>query len=425
MGDVMTLTDAQISEIESDLSTKAPGEEGLVSKAARAKGGVLDALTEAKLRGAKRMLASLDPEDRKLVLGRGDDDGADDDAAKCRKCRTTLKEGAAFCHKCGTSRKEARKADAEPGADGPAPGASRCAKCGADVSMSEAFCTKCGAGAGGSGSDFARHLEKALDSAQAVKPLVTRASRLNPDTLRELQSALQQLAVNITGGHDPIEVGGENIGVNPLEGASREIFDDAKDFDPDELEALLEFIEELRASGLTHSDSMLESLQAVGADKDVAKAAGDAYSEMQRLARAMIAQGVKWADGKPMTLADAMLQVGADHPALYPAYLAGQEAGAFDSQPKRRVQKTVAVKHPYLAMINSRIYKAEAKDPQQVFRGGRGGGEGTPRPVRRLRPDRAELTVLPDTAFSRRSAVGTSVEAGALRRVATGRRCGV
>ncbi len=220
MGDVMTLTDAQISEIESDLSTKAPGEEGLVSKAARAKGGVLDALTEAKLRGAKRMLASLDPEDRKLVLGRGDDDGADDDAAKCRKCRTTLKEGAAFCHKCGTSRKEARKADAEPGADGPAPGASRCAKCGAHVSMSEAFCTKCGAGAGGSGSDFARHLEKALDSAQAVKPLVTRASRLNPDTLRELQSALQQLAVNITGGHDPIEVGGENIGVNPLEGVS-------------------------------------------------------------------------------------------------------------------------------------------------------------------------------------------------------------
>ncbi len=133
------------------------------------------------------------------------------------------------------------------------------------------------------------------------------------------------------------------------------------------MEALLEFIEELRASGLTHTDSMLESLQAVGADKDVAKAAGDAYSEMQRLARAMIAQGVKKADGKPMTLADAMLQVGADHPALYQAYLAGQEAGAFDSQPKRRVQKTVAVKHPYLAMIDSRISKAEAKDPNKYF----------------------------------------------------------
>ena len=75
----------------------------------------------------------------------------------------------------------------------------------------------------------------------------------------------------------------------------------------------------------------------------------------------MISQGVRKANGQSMTLADAMLQVGADHPTLYEAYVEGQQAGAFVATPKQPVRKTTAPRHAYLVAVESRISKADLK----------------------------------------------------------------
>ncbi len=366
MPDGLTLTEEQVAEIEAGLNTPVRREDAIVAKAERRKGADLAPDDEAKLRGVLRLLRGSDPAVLDALRDRleGADEGADDrDAtAKCRKCGTAVKADSKFCHKCGG---RVGKADDEPGADGPTPGASRCGKCGRKVTMAEAYCTRCGAAQTGSGNDFREKFRKAADRPRA---LAERAKRFDEETLENLALALGELSVHITDGHPPIEVAGPNMGVDALEGAAKEVFDAAEDLDADDLEELISYIRELRATqGNLRADNLADLKERVGVDSAVAKAATTAYGEMERLAREMISQGVRKADGQSMTLADAMLQVGADHPALYEAYVEGQQAGAFVATPKQPVRKTVAPWHAYLVAVESRISKADLKNYDKYF----------------------------------------------------------
>ena len=63
------------------------------------------------------------------------------------------------------------------------------------------------------------------------------------------------------------------------------MFDAAEDLDADDLEELISYIRELRATqGNLRADNLADLKERVGVDSAVAKAATTAYGEMERLA---------------------------------------------------------------------------------------------------------------------------------------------
>ncbi len=277
------LTEEQVQQLEDVLSAPAPGEDAQVAKAAG--GGVKEAL----IRGYQRIRHALGAEAvQKLEASAAPAEPVE--KAACAKCHGTVAKGSKFCPNCGEKMKGGDTADEE--------------------------------------DDDAKEAEKG----KATKALISKAvENAVSEVRKEYEGKLTVLTTSV----EKLTKANDDLVTKADDAAVAEIVQKAN-LPGTSIEDQVKFVKSLTAeqreqwlastTAAKAADTYAQLGQPIGTPRGVD--ASSAEGQIVAKAKALLDSGVKKADGRPMTLADAIIKVREDNLDLdrrYEAEMNGME----------------------------------------------------------------------------------------------------